>query len=437
MRFTINQLDRTGHRRVHLSGLLVALGATLLLAGCGGSSSTSSRAASSSSASTGASTIAGASSSAAGCGTIPSQPPADPQGLLASLPARIRAGYNGLPVTIEPSPWAHWKPRHAPPYKVGIEFPNTQTPFGAEFVSRMQQLGHQDKNISQVIVRVANNSVPTQLQQLNELVRDRVDIIIGGSLSLQATAPIVQAAQKAGIPYLEYTGISPGPGGIGFFTNQWLSGAEMAQKLAAYLHGKGRVLMVHGIPQTEVDQVTFAGALAVFKRCPDIQTVGNLVGLFAPPVAKGVALQYLSANPQPVDAAFQTAGMAVGILQAFQQLGRAVPPIADQGATPGFLAYWNQHLSSYQAVATGNGAQTMSDLVWNIAMRTLAGGGPKLNNIFLPSIVITNQNVSQWVKPGWTASTIAPAYAEPPNAAQLVTSAEWNAFFSNPSAGAE
>jgi ribose transport system substrate-binding protein len=363
--------------------------------------------------------------------------PADPQGLLASLPARIRAGYDGLPVTIQPSPWAHWKPKHAAPYKVGIEFPNTETPFGAEFVSRVQQLGHQDKNISQVIVRVANNSVTTQVQQLNELVRDRVDIIIGGSLSLQATAPIVAAAEKAGIPYIEYTDTSPGPGGIGFFSNPWLSGADLAQGLAGILHGKGHVLAVHGIPQTEVDQLVHAGAHAVFSHCPGIQVVGNLIGEFAPPVAKGVTLQYLSANPQPVDAAFETAGMSVGILQAFQQLGRPVPPIGDQGATPGFLAYWKEHSSSYHAIATGQGAQDIIDLVWNLAMRTLAGDGPKLNNIFLPPIPITNANLSQWVKPGWTSNTLAPAYADPPSPSGLVAPAEWSAFFNDPQAGAE
>ncbi len=194
--------------------------------------------------------------------------------------------------------------------------------------------------------------------------------------------------------------------------------------------------MVHGIPQTEIDQATFAGALAVFKQCPGIQTVGNLIGLFAPPVAKGVTLQYLSANPQLVDAAFQTAGMAVGILQAFVQTGRTVPPLADLGATPGFLAYWNEHQSTYHAVASGFGAQTISDLVWNLAMRTLGGDGPKLNNIFLPSILITNRNLKQWVKPGWTANTIAPAYAEPPSVSQLVTQAEWSSFFNKPGVGA-
>lgn len=424
----------------HLAPLVGAVLAAVLLTACGSSSSTttsSPNAASGAGTTTGTSSTAAVSTSSGACGTIPTRMPADPHGLLASLPARIRAAYNGLPGPIEPSPWAHWKPKHGPPYKVGVEFPNTQTPFGAEFVSRVQQLGHQDKNISQVIVRVANNSVPTQIQQLNELVRDHVDIIIGGSLALQATAPIVQAAQRAGIPYIEFTDTSPAPGGIGFFTNPWLAGADMAQKLAGYMHDKGRVLMVHGIPQTEVDQLTFGGALAVFKECSGIQTAGNLVGQFAPPVAKGVTLQYLSANPQPVDAAFQTAGMAVGILQAFQQLGRTVPPIGDQGATPGFLAYWKQHLPSYQAVATGNGAQTTTDLVWDIAMRTLAGGGPKVNNIFLPAVVLSNDNVSAWVKPGWTPSTIAPAYAEPPNRNELVTPAEWNAFFNNPKAGAE
>src|SRR5579875_1285300 len=398
----------------------VALAASLslLLAACGSSGSHKARSTSSSQLTTATSASSGA------CGTIPTRMPADPHGLLAGLPSRIRAAYNGLPVTIEPSPWAHWKPKHGPPYKVGIEFPNMSTPFGAEFVSRMEQLGRADHKISQVIVRVANNNVATQIQQLNELIRDHVDIIIGASLSLQATAPVVEEAERAGIPYIEYT-------------DPWLAGAQIAQKLVSYMHGKGRVLMVHGIPQTQVDQLVFGGALAVFKNCTGIQTVGNLIGEFAPPVAKGVTLQYLSSNPQPIGAAFQTAGMALGILQAFKQLGRPVPPIGDQGATPGFLAYWYAHRSTYRAVATGEGAQTMSDLVCNLAMRTLAGDGPKLNNIFLPAIVITNANLAQWVKPGWTPSTISPAYAEPPNRNLLVTPAEWDAFFNNPSAGAQ
>jgi ribose transport system substrate-binding protein len=415
---------------LRLATVLLAAGAALLVTACGSGSKSGTTGGSNSG------TAANASGTGS-CGTIPTQMPADPNKLLASLPARIRPAYNGLPITVEPSAWAHWKPKHGPPYKVGVEFPNNNTPFGAGFINRVQQLGHQNPKISQVVVRLANNSVPTQVRQLNELIRDRVDIIIGASLASQATAPVVQAAQKAGIPYVEFTGIAPGPGAIGFFTGQWEAGAQMAQALARFTNGKGRVLMMHGIPQTQVDQVTFAGANAVFKNCPGIKTVGNLVGQFAPPVAKGVTLQYLSANPQPVNGAFQTAGMAVGILQAFQQLGREVPPIADQGATPGFLAYWNAHKDSYKAFATGNGTQTTTDLVWDIAMRTLAGGGPKLNNIFLPAIPITNDNVAEWVKPGWTASTVSPAYAEPPNRDLLVTDKEWDAFFNNPNAGAE
>lgn len=417
-----NRLTAPGLRRS--AALLVVVTALLLAAW--GSTTTGSASAGTSSAVAAASTA---------CGTIPTQMPADAHHLLATLPARIRAGYNGLPSTIQPSGWAHWKPKHGPPYTVGIEFPNTSTPFGAEFVSAVQQLGQQDHKIKQVIVRVANNSVPTQVQQLNELVGDHVDIIIGGSLSLQATAPVVLAAKQAGIPYIEYTGTSPGPGGIGFFTNPWLSGADLARGLVGILHGTGSVLMVHGIPQTQVDQATHAGAHAVFGRCPGIQTVGDLVGDFAPPVAKAVTLQYLSANPQPIAAAFETAGMSVGILQAFQQLGRPVPPIADQGATPGFLAYWKQNISTYRAVATGQGAQDIIDLVWNLAMRTLAGDGPKLNNVFLPPIPITNKTVSQWVQPGWTPDTIAPAYADPPNKNELVTPAEWKTFFNKPNAG--
>jgi ribose transport system substrate-binding protein len=380
----------------------------------------------------------GAASNGQACGTIPDQMPDDPDGVLTALPKKLQEAYNGLPVTMQRSPWADWKPKHDPPFKVGVSFPTTQTPFGADFIKRVQELGKQEPNVSEVIVRISNNNVATQVQQLRGLIRDEVDIIIAGSLSLDAEVPVVREATKAGIPFIEFTGPPPpAPGAIGFFTNNWLAAAEMAQKLVRQLDGEGRVLMVHGIPQTKVDQITFAGANAVFDRCPDIETVGNLDGQFSPPVAKAETLKFLSANPQPIDAVVQTAGMAVGILQAFEQSGREIPPIADQGATPGFLAYWAEHRDSYHPVASGQGAVTTTDLVWEIAMRTLAGEGPKLNNIFLRALLITDENLDEWVKPEWTPSTIQPAYADPPDRDQLVTNEEMDEFFTKPGAASK
>ena len=78
-------------------------------------------------------------------------------------------------------------------------------------------------------------------------------------------------------------------------------------------------------------------------------------------MGKAQTLQFLSSHPGAVDGAVQVGGMATGIIQAFQQTGRKVPPIADSGATPGALAYWNENKDDYEGVALGIAPAQIAD----------------------------------------------------------------------------
>jgi ribose transport system substrate-binding protein len=200
---------------------------------------------------------------------------------------------------------------------------------------------------------------------------------------------------------------------VGLNGNVILEGAALGQGLASILNDKGSVLNVHGIPGVLSDSGIFQGVSDVFKNCPNIKTAGSVVGQFTPSVAKTATLEFLSAHPQPVDGAIHVGGMGLGILQAFTQTGRPVPTIADDGATPGLLAYWNAHKDTYKGLALGLPPGQIAQATWNLAEGLFAGRGLKISDISEPPIIITDKNLSQWLQPGWTVSTPI-AYAPGP-----------------------
>ena len=106
----------------------LALAAGLGLAACSSSGSSSSSSASQASAGQSSTATAGASGAASGspnaaagsCGTIPTTLPSDPDGVLAALPASLRALYNGYPTGVYKSAFASWKPKSAANKTVGF-----------------------------------------------------------------------------------------------------------------------------------------------------------------------------------------------------------------------------------------------------------------------------------------------------------------------------
>ena len=69
----------------------------------------------------------------------------------------------------------------------------------------------------------------------------------------------------------------------------------------------------------------------------------------------------------------------------------------------------------------------IADATWNLALGLFAGRGIKITNVEQSPIIITDQNLSQWVQPGWNLTTPI-AYAPGPPGALLPPS-YLNQFF--------
>jgi ribose transport system substrate-binding protein len=384
-------------------GVLAALLAgTLGLAACGDDNSTDESAA------TSPSTAA----TAKACGSIPERMPEDPDGVLAKLPEDVQAGYNLFPEAVQASAWADWKPKHSGPYKLYFSPGNVSTPYIQAMLATFKDLNAKTSAIQDVVVQNSNNDVQTQIQQLRQAIRQKVDVMVVLPLSPTSVKPIFDAAGKAGIPVIAPLNTAKNPYVVGVAGNTILEGATVGKAIADVLGGKGNILDVHGIPGVDADTLVFTGAKEVFKGCPQIRSVGQVVGQFQPAVAKGETLKFLAAHPQKIDGALQAGGMAGGVIQSFQQQGRDVPTVGDVGGTPGALAYWRDNKDSYKGVASGKGPAAVTTAIWNITLRMLAGGGLQVTDLAQPPQMITADNLGEWVKPEWTPNSIG--YAEPP-----------------------
>jgi len=408
---------------------LCAGGATLVaaaaLAACGSSSnSTSSSAAGSSSA---ASTAAGTSSSAATGATssaaaasgsnaacvpaAPSSLPKDPDGVAASLTGVAKDALKGYPGTVYKSPWANFKPKHNGPWKIG--FSNNQVSlYGGGILAGLKaaQKANPGKISSIVpLVPATPNDVTTQIQQMRSLLEQHVDIIYALLSSPTALNGVIDQAAKQGVPVISIAGQSTDKNAINLQPNPTDLGYYGAAGLVNSMGGKGgNVLVVQAIPGLTYNTQVLAAGLPVLKAC-GMKVVGTVAGSFDPATAKTATLQFLASHPATVNGVFQVSGMAPGIISAFQQVGRPVPPIGDINPGAPSLVYWQKHASSYKGSGVAISPERTGEYVFDLGLALLEGRGVKITDVPFTPPLVTSSNLSQWVEPGWTTATAAQA----------------------------
>jgi ribose transport system substrate-binding protein len=338
---------------------------------------------------------------ATGCGSYSGKPPADPDGVLASLDNQHRAAYLGYP-SVQKSAWSQWKPKHGPPWHIEFVLAGSLNQFQIDATNELRRLVSQDKQIGtyHIVAPGDNLDIPTQLQEFHTAIARKPDLIVAEPLQPDAFNGAVSAAGKAGIPVVTFLGEVNSPFAVNLNNNAYLAGAQVASIIARQLKGKGNAIYVHGYPSVTADIEGWAATQNVIKRCPGIKIVGQADGLFANGTAKGELLKVLATHPQPIAAVLQSGGMAPGIFQAFQSTGRQIPVISEIGGVDGSLSWWLAHRDTYTSAGAGNSSKWFAAATVSVATRLLEGQGPKLNDLIPPVPLITAQNLDQWARPG-------------------------------------
>jgi ribose transport system substrate-binding protein len=418
---------RRGIRR-----LTLGLGSAALLAAataCSTSSTSSAPATATSSAAAATSGTAQASASAAasgGCGSLPDIGYNDKSGLVAGLGSDA-ANYNGYNGTIYASPWSTWKGKTSG-VKVGILIDGLSNPFQTELentlLANLKAYGY-----STVALAPSSASITNQLQGYQTLLNDGVDMIILQAQSPTAYNSLIDKAASRGIPTVGVLNEVEDANAVNVVPNTVLAMMKVAQYEVQQAKGTGTILYMHGIPGVSIDTDGLNGTKDVLKLCPQMTLNDSLITQFAAPVAKQVLLGYLNTHPQQVVGVIPAGPFSSGIFQAFQQSGKTVPVIANNGLDVGGLAYWIQHESSYNGIAVVNTPNGLGTAVTTVAHKMLEGDGVKINTLSIVPPVVTGSDLSKYVTidKSWTLNSQGTALGP---AALYVSSSYLDAIFS-------
>jgi len=343
--------------------------------------------------------------------------PADSAALLQkALPPEAQAGFEGYGSPVVASPYVDFKPPHEKPWVIGYNNSFSGNAWRAAALAELQKDVEAYKKLGLVkdlVITDSNGDTPTQIQQMRSMIQKGVDVIISIPGSPTAMNGVIDEAYRAGIPVITLAAPVTTPNAINEDTNGYLIGKTMALGLAQLLDGKGNILTVEGIPGTSGSQLIQAGGQAVFKNCPDIKVVADLVGQWSESAAQTAVLQQLSTNPTKIDGVWQQGSMFMGVVKALQQAGRPMVPVTVGNPNQNSLAYWHDNASKgFKTVGSSNAPAAGMNLAFRVAMRVMMGQGLKVSNVVVRPPLITADTLDQWWKPEFTQDSTG--VGEPP-----------------------
>jgi ribose transport system substrate-binding protein len=346
-----------------------------------------------------------ASAAAQACGKDVVYQAKDPDGVFKTLPKAVQARYGPYPYQIRKTPWEAFKGKPKP-WKIGlITFPvgspwlaDVIKQVGVEF-NKAKAKGLVEGTLQKYIQASYATATPEQqIAAIQQMVRNGVDGILLLPLAGPPLVPAIDAAGKAGVPVVILDNVIDG---AQYAVNVWSQNNSPAAAGVAGLVKKGNILIVRGIAGNPVEQAFHDAAIADIKACPGLKIVGTIYGKWTNASATAEVTKWLAANPDvKVDGVIQHGIMMAGIIQAFLQAGRPVPPISGGGCQGGELSWWLKNKATYRSVATCfNGFQTgWSE--FRLLLRILDGRGLKVRDIHVPVPVVTNENLHIYATPG-------------------------------------
>jgi ribose transport system substrate-binding protein len=169
------------------------------------------------------------------------------------------------------------------------------------------------------------NTVQAQINSLNNIIRAKPDAILVDAGSAEALNPTIKKACDSGIVVISFDQVVSEPCAYALESDWNRIPAVLAEWMAKQLNGKGKVFVDRGLAGAPISAQLENGYLAVLKKYPNIEVIGNYNGQYAlGPEQEGVAA-LLAAHPE-VDGIL-TQGYGTGAIKALQDAGRKIVPL--------------------------------------------------------------------------------------------------------------
>jgi len=280
----------------------------------------------------------------------------------------------------------------------------------------MQALADQyttDGVIAKYKLMVANNDATTQIQQMEQAIQDKVDLILINPVTTTGLTATIDKAVASGILVMSLDQHISHPDVISVTNDQYKWAKIQVDWLVKQLGGKGNIYRmdaIKGAPASDIREVAFNEVLA---QNPDIKTIAQDYGFWDEGKGKQIMTQWLATDSN-FDGILCQDGLAVGILEAIEDAGVPYPKAITSDEYIQYLKKWKaindaNPTSPLNAIIVEN-PPSIGALAMKIGVRLINGDKLKdgalvsdpidpdsKNALFYdPTVVITLDNLDQY-----------------------------------------
>jgi len=200
--------------------------------------------------------------------------------------------------------------------KIGLAVANLQ----AEFFNMIKQsVEAYGKEKGYTIVTVdAKGDAATQVNQIQDLIAQKIDALIYIPAGATAAAVPVKAARAAKIPVVNVDRNADGAPGDTFIRGESIKATtELAEWICKQTGGKGKVAVIHGQKGTSPEVDRYKGWMAGLSKCPQMKVVAQQwTERWAADEGNKFAQDMLQRDPEISVIFGQADGIALGASQA-------------------------------------------------------------------------------------------------------------------------
>lgn len=354
----------------------------------------------------------------------------DVQGVIGGLPTELKAQYDGAPQKVLPSAWDNFTPPPKP-WKWCHSESYQGNPWRVTVTKELKRLVDgliADGTVSSFEVSDSNNDASQQINQVRAFIDKKCSIITSIPGSATALDDAIDAAAKAGIPFITAAGSVTSPNAINVDSNYARWGYDMMTAIGKAQPDGASILLVEGIAGHPIVVQERQGADKALAENPKLKISRNVNGNWTANVTKTVVLQAIATNPAPIDAVWTTGSESRVVAEAFAEAGRPAPLITGS-ITGDALGYWKANPDKYRFEGHAVLPHWTAETLFRVGERMLDGQKPKLNTLLIPIPPVHSADLGQWYKDCMTTDAVS-IFPIPPKDPMPE---EWlDAYFSNP-----
>lgn len=241
------------------------------------------------------------------------------------------------------------------------------------------------------VFTTADQEVPTQAAQIQNLILQGYDAIVINASSPDALNGAVKQACDAGIVVVSFDGLVTEPCAYRVVVDFFDMGKQEVEQLKALHPEGGNLLEIRGLAGTSIDEEIHKGILAGVEANPQFKIVNSVTGNWDQTTAQKAVATVLPSLPEIVAVVTQ-GGDGYGTAQAFAAAGKPRPTII-MGNRQDELAWWKEQKEKdgYKTWSASI-APGVSSLAFWVAQQVLDGRTDVPHDMLVPYLAFTQDD---------------------------------------------